>query len=87
MLVDQRLEIDVRQDIAAVGEERLAAELTFRVLDTAASFEQVRLVNERGGEAGIVARGKETLEQFRMPVRVDDELVHSRGLSNDRVRT
>ena len=37
------------------------------------------LVNERGGEASIIARGKETLEQFRMPVRVDDELVHSQA--------
>jgi hypothetical protein len=34
-------------------------------------------VNERGRKAGILARGKETLEQSRMPVRVDDESVHS----------
>src|SRR5206468_7970167 len=51
--------------------------MTFRVFDAAARFEQVRLVNERGGKASIIARGKETLEQFRMPVRVDDESVHS----------
>jgi hypothetical protein len=51
--------------------------MTFRVFDAAARFEQVRLVNERGGKASVVALGKEILEQFRMPVRVDDESVHS----------
>src|SRR6266702_3086805 len=51
--------------------------MIFRALDSAARFEQVRLVNERGGKASVVALSKETLEQFRMPVRVDDESVHS----------
>src|SRR5437763_12387656 len=51
--------------------------MTFYVFDAAARFEQVRLVNERGGKASILAPGKETLEQFRMPVRVDYESVHS----------
>src|SRR5204862_7588338 len=51
--------------------------MTFRVLDAAACFEQVWLVNERGGKASVVALGKEILEQFRMSVRVDDESVHS----------
>ena len=51
--------------------------MTFRVFDAAARFEQIRLVNERGGKAGVLARGKEIWEQFRMPVRVDDESVHS----------
>jgi hypothetical protein len=51
--------------------------MTFRVFDATARFEQVRLVNERGGKAGILARPKEILEQFWMPVRVDDESVYS----------
>src|SRR5438876_1562827 len=51
--------------------------MTFGVFDAAARFEQVRLVNERGRKVGILERGKETLEQFRMPVRVDDESVHA----------
>ena len=51
--------------------------MTFRVLDAPACFEEVRLVNERGGKASVVALGKEILEQFRKPVRVDDESVHS----------
>ena len=51
--------------------------MTFCVFDAAARLEQIRLVNERGGKAEILARGKEALEQFRMPVRVDDESVHS----------
>ena len=51
--------------------------MTFGVFDAAARFEQVRLVNERGGKASILARGKEALEQFRTPVCVDHESVHS----------
>jgi len=34
-------------------------------------------VNESDGKPGILARGKEILEQLRMPVRVDNESVHS----------
>ena len=34
-------------------------------------------MNERSGKARILARGEETLELFWMPVRVDDEPVHS----------
>jgi len=51
--------------------------MTFSVLNAAARFEQVRFVNKRGGKASILARGKETLEYFRLPVRVNDEPVHS----------
>src|SRR5438552_9116026 len=51
--------------------------MTFCVFDAAARFEQVRLVNERGGKASILGRGKEAFEQFRTPVRVDHEFVHS----------
>ena len=51
--------------------------MIFRVLDAPACFEQIRLVNERGRKASVVALGKEILEQLRMPVRVDDESVHS----------
>src|SRR5262249_20735064 len=51
--------------------------MTFCIFDAAAGFEQIRLVNERGGKPGIFAPGKEILEQCGMPVRVDDESVHS----------
>ena len=51
--------------------------MTFRVFDAPARFEQVRLMNQRDGKAGIIARRKEILEKFRMPVRVDDESVYS----------
>ena len=53
--------------------------MAFCVFYAAACFEQVPFVNEGSGKAGILAGGKETLEQFRMPVRVDDEPVHSHG--------
>src|SRR5436190_11357427 len=53
--------------------------MSFRVFDATARFEQVRLVNERGGKAGVLARGKKMSEQFRMPMRVDDESVHSQA--------
>ena len=64
MFVNQRLEIDVGQDIAAIGKKRFGAEMAFRVLDAAARFEEVRFVNKSDGKAGILARGKEILEQF-----------------------
>ena len=60
--------------------------MTFCIFDAAARFEQIRFVNERSGKAGILARGKETLEQFRKPVRVDDEFCSLPRLSNDRAR-
>ena len=34
-------------------------------------------MKERGWKASIVVLSKQILEQFRMPVRVDDESVHS----------
>src|SRR4030095_3057673 len=77
MFLDQRMQIDIRQNIAAVGQERFAAEMTFHVFDAATGFEQIRFVNERGWKARILARREEIFEQFRMPVRVDDESVHS----------
>jgi hypothetical protein len=77
MFVNQRLELDVGQDIAAIRQKRFGAEMAFRVLDAAARFEEIRFVNESDGKPGILARGKEILEQLRMPVRVDNESVHS----------
>ena len=34
-------------------------------------------MNERDGKPGVLARGKEILEQFGLPVCVDDESIHS----------
>ena len=51
--------------------------MTFCVFDPAAGFEQIRLVDERSGKSSVAALGKEILKQFRMPVRVYDESVHS----------
>src|SRR4029077_18180116 len=36
-----------------------------------------RFVNEPGGKASVLARGKETLEQLRKPVRINDKGFHS----------
>jgi hypothetical protein len=77
VFVDQRLEFDVGQNIAAVGQEWFVTKMTFGVFDPAAGFEQIRLVNKHRGKAGVLARGKEGLKQIRMPVRVNDESVHS----------
>ena len=71
------MQIDIRQNIAAIRQKRFGAEIAFRVLDATARFEEVRFVNESDGKPGILARGKEILEQLRMPVRVDKESVHS----------
>src|SRR5260370_34557759 len=76
-IVDQRLEIDVGQNIAAVNDEWFFPKNAFDIFDPAARFEQVRFVNERGGKTSILACGKEILEQFWKPVRVDYESVYS----------
>src|SRR5215468_5117235 len=77
MFVNQRLQLDVGQDIAAICQKRFAAEMAFRVLDAAARFEEVRFVNESDGEPRILARGKEILESRRGEVRVDNEAILS----------
>ena len=62
MFVDQRLQVDVRQDVAAVGNERLAVKTAFYILDSAAGFEQLRLVNQRDRMAGIAVFAKKALK-------------------------
>ena len=46
MFFDQRRQLEVGKDIAAVNNERLRREKAFDILDPAAGPEQVRLVNE-----------------------------------------
>src|SRR2546423_6012922 len=79
MFGNQRFERDVGQNIAAVNNEWFFPKNAFDVLDAAAGFEQVWLVHKRNRQARILVRGKKSLKQFRMPVRVDDEPVHSRA--------
>jgi hypothetical protein len=62
MFVDQRSQIDVCQDVAAVGDERLAAEITFYILNTAAGFKQIRLMNQRDRMTGVAVFAKKVLE-------------------------
>src|SRR5206468_11967170 len=76
MLVDQRLQRDIRQNVAAIGDERLAAQMGFHIFDAATGFEQLRLVHERDGVTVVASRAKKVLEQFWKPVRIDDESAH-----------
>src|SRR5690349_1201800 len=77
MFVNQRLQIDIGQNVAAVGQEMLAAEIAFCILDATASLQQFRFVNKRHRTAGIVALTKKVSEQFGIPVGVNNELVYS----------
>ena len=62
MFVDQRLHIDVREDVAAVCDKRLGAEMLFRILDAAASLKQIPLVDERNRMADITIGSKKVLK-------------------------
>jgi hypothetical protein len=62
MFVDQRSQIDVRQDVPAIRDEWLAAEITFYILDAAAGFEQIRLMNQRDRMTGVAVFAKKVLE-------------------------
>ena len=46
MLFDQRLQSEVRQEVATVNDEWLRAQQSFYILDAAAGSEQVRLMNQ-----------------------------------------
>src|SRR5882724_7923509 len=60
MFVNQRLQIDIGQNVAAVGQEMLAAEIAFCIFDAAAGLQQLRFVNKRHRTAGIVAPTKKS---------------------------
>ena len=78
MLVDQRLQIDVSEDVAAVGDEGFHPEIGFDVLDAAARLEQNGLVHQLDGITFVVVLLREkALEKVRQLVRVDDERLHA----------
>ena len=65
MCLEQRLEREVGQDVAAVGNERLCPEPRLRILDPAAGFEQDRLVHQPDGKLAITAVGEKGFEMLR----------------------
>src|SRR5438876_9061928 len=78
MLVDQRLQIDISEDVGAVGDEGFHPEIGFDVLDAAARLEQNGLVHQLDGITFVVVLLREkALERVRQLVRVDDERLHA----------
>src|SRR5438270_11571313 len=77
MFVNQRRQRDVSQNIAAVGNERIAAQLEFDIFDSAAGFEQNRFVDKLECFPRIMIFRKRLREHFREPVGVDENLFNA----------
>ncbi len=77
MFLEEGSEREIGQDVAAVDEEILRAEERFGVLDSAASFEQDRLVHERDRSLAIGGFAQRNLEFFGQVMGVDDERFHA----------
>ena len=73
MFVDQRLQVDVGQNITAVDNERLATQRSFRVLDPATRLEEIGLVEQFHRRAGVCPVCEFALELLLQAMRVDDE--------------
>ena len=58
MLVNQRLRINVRQDITAVSDKRIAGQNALHILNAAAGLQQLRLVHERNWAVGVAVLAK-----------------------------
>ena len=74
MLFDQALHRQVSQNIAAIGDERIAAKLPFDILNPATRFEKHRLIDKLERQTAIFVFGKYAGKRFRLPVSVDDKL-------------
>src|SRR5437588_85094 len=72
MVVDQRLQPDVGQNIAAISNERFAAKLLLDVLDSAARVEQHRLIHEGQLAPRVTIFRKRSGKHFREPMGVDE---------------
>src|SRR5581483_2223060 len=69
-----RRKIDIGENVAAVSNERRAAEIALDVFNSAAGFEQHRLVHEFDLLVAIRSDGGKFLREF---VCVDDELANA----------
>ena len=79
MLLEQWLERDVGQHVAAVRNERLCPEPRLGILDSAAGFQQDRLVHQPNGKFAIATTRKERFKRRGQMMGVDDERLHARG--------
>src|SRR6266478_42196 len=77
MLVDQRLQIDIREDVAAIIDERFRPEIGFDILDAPAGVEQNGLVHQLDGMAFVVVLWEKALKEVWQLMRVDDERLHA----------
>ncbi len=78
VLVEQRPELDVRKNIAAVNDERFVAQQRLDILDPTASSQNLRLVSEVHLATAILLLGKELPKRIRPMVSIDYERFHSR---------
>src|SRR4029077_464603 len=77
MLVDQRLQIGVSEDVAAVSDEGFHPEIGLNVLDAAARLEQNGLVHQLDGMTLVVVLREKALERIRQLVRINNERLHA----------
>src|ERR1700736_1589763 len=73
MLVDERPQWNIRQNVPAISNERLAAELGLNVFYPTAGFEQYRFVHERKIDSRVTVFRKCRHESFRQPMGVDEK--------------
>ena len=78
MFVEQRLEIDISQNVAAISNEQLLVEERLDVFDSTAGPENFRLVDELHGMAAVLAVREKFLKRRRPMMRVNDKRFHAR---------
>jgi membrane protein YdbS with pleckstrin-like domain len=73
MFFEQRRQFDVREEIAAVGNEMLSAQQRFDILNPATRPQDFRLVDQLHGMTAIIFLGEKVPERFRTMMGVDNE--------------
>jgi membrane protein YdbS with pleckstrin-like domain len=73
VFVDQFLNVDIGQDVAAIHDEWMMAEKRLGVLNAAAGLEQIRLVHELDDMVSVNACGKKCVELSGQMMRVYDK--------------
>src|SRR5258707_10301854 len=75
--IDESININIGENIAAINQEWLLPEKTGDVKNSAARLEQIRLMNEYDFLAPVGFIGKKLGELFRQMMRIDNELLHT----------
>jgi|ERR1700730_9948799 len=75
--IDESINIDIGENIAAINQERLLPEKTGDVKDSAPGLEQIRLMNEYDFFAPVGFIGKKFSKLFRQMMRIDNEPLYT----------